>query len=76
MIVQDKSPETFFKILEALKKMEQNYRAVLEEIRLEFGPNPEDCLDFHASWLSQERDARLFQIIYWKDELYNQLNLN
>ena len=75
-IVEYKSPETFFAILNTVKTMEQNYKKINNEIYAEFGPNPEDCFDFHLSWLSEYRTTLLSQLLYWKEELYEQINNN
>jgi hypothetical protein len=75
-IVEFKSPETFFAILRTVKTNEENLKKVNAEIYAEFGPNPEDCIDFHASWLKQYSEQTAMQLFYWKEELYEQLNNN
>jgi hypothetical protein len=75
-IVEYKSPDTFFAILRTVKTSEENLKKINAEIYAEFGDYPEDCIDFHASWLSQYRTNLVAQLLYWKEELYEQLNNN
>lgn len=76
MIVTHQSPDTFFAILNTVKKMEDNFQKINAEIHAEFGPEPEECLDFHASWLKEYRATCVSQLLYWKEELYKQINNN
>jgi hypothetical protein len=76
MTATHKSPETFFAILRTVKSIQENYHKINQEIRAEFGPEPEECMDFHASWLSQYQTNLLSQLLYWKEELYEQINNN
>jgi hypothetical protein len=76
MIDIQKSPETFFDILRSIKSMEENCKKIDAEIYAEFGLNPDDCIDFHASWLKQYREQAEMKIFYWKEELYRQINNN
>ena len=76
MIIEHKSPETFFSILNTVKKLEEAFKSLNEEIYAEFGPDPENQIDFRMSWLSQARTTNLSHLLYWKEELYAQFNNN
>jgi len=76
MIIEHKSPETFFTILNTVKKLEEAFKNLNAEIYAEFGPDPENQIDFRMSWLSQSRTNNLSQLLYWKEELYEQFNNN
>lgn len=76
MIIEHKSPETFFSILNTVKKLEEAFKSLNEEIYAEFGPDPENQIDFRMSWLSQARTTNLSHLLYWKEELYEQFNNN
>ena len=76
MIIEHKSPETFFSILNTVKKLEEAFKSLNEEIYEEFGPDPENQIDFRMSWLSQARTTNLSHLLYWKEELYEQINNN
>jgi hypothetical protein len=76
MIIEHKSPETFFTILNTVKKLEEAFKSLNAEIHAEFGPDPENQIDFRMSWLSQARTTNLSHLLYWKEELYEQINNN
>jgi len=76
MVDTFKSPDTFFAILGTVKKLEENFKKINEEIYAKFGSEPEENIDYKMSYLSQSRTVALAQLLYWKEELYAQFNNN
>ena len=76
MLIEHKTPETFFAILNTVKKLEEAFKKLNEEIYAKYGPNPEDQIDYRMSWLSQARTTNLSQLLYWKEELHTHFNNN
>jgi|LakMenEpi03Aug12_release.lakeMendotaPanAssembly.Ray.scaffolds.fasta_scaffold650647_2 hypothetical protein len=76
MVKEHQSPDTFFILLKTVKKLEENLKAINEEIYDKYGPEPEYDMEYKLSILPHTKTVVLAQLLYWKEELYAQINLN